>query len=572
MQNYNSKNTIHFIVNILKKNIFIFLCLLISILIIAVLETSIIGSIDPIIKILQNKNSLDAIYNDVFKKYNLITLEEFKRYFFLFICLILLLSGAVNILSFYLANKLTIGLNFEWKNRIINNYFYKEINFFDKNFTGDLIQKINLHTQNASSIVYYLALILKEFIIVTAIYILLLTISIKFTVALTLFFFIILVLTNLFGKYYILKKTLDRNFAQTNVFNYTSIIIDGIKTIKLFNKQNYFRNKFFYYSNIQKKIDINTNTLVNIPSILLRTLTFIGLIVLIFLSAYNWILINNISFLVIYIASAYKINNSVGAITNGMLNISSIFPSLDIVRREILQPKTKKEKNFLNTDFKNLIKIKNIQFSYNNNSEKIFNKLNFLIKKNKFYIIYGASGSGKSTFADLLVGFLKSKAKIKIDNYNYFDLNKFGNKAIAYSNQNTNLFPGSVVQNITLFESKVDRKKLNKIVRICKINNLLKKNINGKFIMEGGKNLSGGQHQRIALARTLYLNRNIILLDECISNVEKKLERQIMINIKRYANKVNKTIIVITHSNHYFDLADEVYELNNKRLKIRKKS
>ena len=90
--------------------------------------------------------------------------------------------------------------------------------------------------------------------------------------------------------------------------------------------------------------------------------------------------------------------------------------------------------------------------------------------------------------------------------------------------------------------------------------------------MEGGKNLSGGQHQRIALARTLYLNRNFILLDECISNVEKKLERQIMINIKRYANKENKTIIVITHSNHYFDLADEVYELNKKRLKIRKKS
>ena len=80
---------------------------------------------------LQTKNGLDEIYNDVFKKFNLITLEEFKRYFFLFICLVFLLSGAVNILSFYLANKLTICLNFEWKNRIINNYFIN----YSKGFT-----------------------------------------------------------------------------------------------------------------------------------------------------------------------------------------------------------------------------------------------------------------------------------------------------------------------------------------------------------------------------------------------------------------------------------------------------
>jgi ABC-type bacteriocin/lantibiotic exporter with double-glycine peptidase domain len=120
-----------------------------------------------------------------------------------------------------------------------------------------------------------------------------------------------------------------------------------------------------------------------------------------------------------------------------------------------------------------------------------------------------------------------------------------------------------------LFENAIDRKRLNKIVGICKLNKILKKSINGKLIFESGRNLSGGQNQRIALARTLYLDRQIILLDESISNVEKKLEREIMLNIKKYAKAKLKTVIVITHSNHYLDLADEVYQLNQGKMKIK---
>lgn len=274
--------------------------------------------------------------------------------------------------------------------------------------------------------------------------------------------------------------------------------------------------------------------------------------------------------MIIYIASAYKINNSIGSINNSVLNISSIFPSVEIVRKEIGHQSKKIEKEISHKSFDNYLKIKNIQFSHDLKNKKLFSNLNFTIKKNKFYIIYGSSGSGKSTFADILVGCLKCKGKIKIDNSVYSDLNNFNSNIIAYSNQNSILFPGSIVQNITLFENAIDRKRLNKIVGICKLNKLLKKNINGKLIFESGRNLSGGQHQRIALARTLYLDRQIILLDESISNVEKNLEREIMIKIKKYAKEKFKTVIAITHSNHYFDLADEVYQLSQGKMKIKK--
>lgn len=254
MQNINFNATIVFIFNSIKKKIVIFLLLLLAIVTLAILESSIIGSIDPIIKILQSKEAFNDIYEEIFSQNKIITLEKFKIYFFILLSSILLLSGMINILSFYLANKLTIGLNFEWKNKIINNYFHKDINFFNKNFTGNLIQKINVHTLNAASVVNYLAMILKEFIIILAIYILLLKISIIFTFSLTLFFIIIFISTNFFAKYYVLRKTRKRNLAQEKVFNYTNIIINGIKIIKIFNKQDYFKKKFFFFLIFKKKL------------------------------------------------------------------------------------------------------------------------------------------------------------------------------------------------------------------------------------------------------------------------------------------------------------------------------
>ena len=303
---------------------------------------------------------------------------------------------------------------------------------------------------------------------------------------------------------------------------------------------------------------------------LVRTLTFISLVFLVFLSVNGLISITDTSSLIIFIGSAYKINNSIGSINNGILNTLSIFPSVHIVRAEIKEPSIKKNKKIQYKIFKNSLHFKNINYSYPESSLKLFDSLNFKINKNKFYIIHGPSGSGKSTFADLIVGFLKSSGKVSIDNGNFLNLSEFNHSLMAYANQNATLFPGSIAANITLFDKNIDRARLRKITQICKINKLLFNNINGKNLFESGKNLSGGQQQRICLARTLYCNRDIILLDECISNVEKKLERQIMSNIKNYAKVKLKTVIIITHSNHYLDLADEVYELNQGKMKIKK--
>ena len=169
----------------------------------------------------------------------------------------------------------------------------------------------------------------------------------------------------------------------------------------------------------------------------------------------------------------------------------------------------------------------------------------------------------------MIVGFLKSKGRISIDSGSPLNLAEFNHNLIAYANQNATLFPGSIVSNITLFDQTIDIKRLKKIIQICKINKLLSKNTNSKKLFESGNNLSGGQKQRVCLARTLYSDRDIILLDESISNVEKKLEREIMLNIKNYAKVKFKTVIVITHSNHYLDLADEVYQLNQGKMKIK---
>ena len=144
MKNSNLKKTLKFLWKTLKNNIFIFFILLVIIIFLALLETTIIGSLSPIVQILVDKNNLNIFYNQIFQKIGVVSLESFEDYFFIFLGFIFIFAAIMNIASFYVSNKITVDLNFVWKNQIINSYFDKYINFFNKNFTGDLIQKINI--------------------------------------------------------------------------------------------------------------------------------------------------------------------------------------------------------------------------------------------------------------------------------------------------------------------------------------------------------------------------------------------------------------------------------------------
>lgn len=200
-----------------------------------------------------------------------------------------------------------------------------------------------------------------------------------------------------------------------------------------------------------------------------------------------------------------------------------------------------------------LFKGRNLSFRYN--TEYLFKNLNFSIIKGKKYLIKGKSGTGKSTFFKLLVGYLNNyQGDLEIMG---IDIKNLSSKEIAeyvsYIQQENYLFKGTVKSNLTLNNQYTEETLADMLTKVGFINphELLSKEVG-----QGGKNLSRGQRQRIALARALLTDKKILLLDESFSSLDQqsaiKLETMLLL-------KKDYTIITISHTNT--DSVKDLYDV-----------
>ena len=214
------------------------------------------------------------------------------------------------------------------------------------------------------------------------------------------------------------------------------------------------------------------------------------------------------------------------------------------------------------------IQFSNVDFKYNN-SPYIFKKINLTIKKNSIIGIIGSSGSGKTTLLDLFCGLLSpTKGKILIDNKNIIDFLETWKKNIAYVPQNVFLTDKSIKENIAFTDDK-NNIKFDKVILASKqslcfdfINKLPKKF--NTLIGKNGIRLSGGQAQRIAFARAIYADFDVLLLDEVTSALDSNNEKKILHFLKNQLN--NKTILMASHKMSCLRICDSIILIKNKNL------
>lgn len=255
----------------------------------------------------------------------------------------------------------------------------------------------------------------------------------------------------------------------------------------------------------------------------------------------------------------------IGYFNEPIKNISDIILRLSYVKSSIIKLSEfylikEKDKGFLSFN-PGTIELKNINFSYERGKDLVKN-LNLKIKNKEKILIQGPSGCGKSTLCQLLSNQIKPESgEIMINGTNMCNIKEDEiRKNITYIGQKDSLLIDTIYENIK-YERNVDDKEFNSACKICEIDKIAENKIYGyqTLINESSSNISGGEKQRIALARGLINSGQIIIMDEALSEVNKDMEERIM---KRILNRFkDKTIIYVSHKN-YDKLFDRKIVLN----------
>ena len=383
------------------------------------------------------------------------------------------------------------------------------------------------------------------------------------------YFFITLILFTvifyLFFAKYIEKTGTLANLARKNKLNIIQNIMNGIKDIFILNKFNFFKNKFKKFieeseSNFQKNIIVT--------SIPIYFLEFIGILfICLFAMKLNNSGISSEKIISIISVLAYGGIRLIGTLKLSLVQINS-YKTNSFITSVVLEELRKKNNVNYNCNIEyenssnptNLIEIRDLFFEYDDDKVLLKN-VNYLFKQNKIYAILGESGSGKSTFLDLLLGFYKTnKNNIKIN---------CPQESIGYVPQESYMSSGTIKENIAfgLDENEIDIVKINsclKKARIFDFVNSLPNKVDSHLSIFGS-NISVGQKQRIGIARALYSDPKIILLDEPTSALDENTERDFMKILQDL--KKDRLIIMTTHKKTILEKFDIILNLQDKTLK-----
>ena len=255
--------------------------------------------------------------------------------------------------------------------------------------------------------------------------------------------------------------------------------------------------------------------------------------------------------------------NANSSVQNALIAADRLFQIMDLELEE-----SGNEKIILTSDMIDDINFKNVSFRYGSRVT-VFKDFNLTIHKNKMTAIVGESGSGKTTLISLLQNIYPLQSgNIMLGKYNLnYISNESLRKMVSVVPQKIDLFAGSILENIAIGDIEPDMKKIIDICQSLGIIKFIEKFPGGfqTYVGENGISLSGGEKQRIAIARALYKNPEILILDEATSSLDLASEQYVQQAI-RYFKKQNKTIIIIAHRLSTVMNADEIIVLNQGKV------
>lgn len=495
---------------------------------------------------------------------------------FLIIVAIIILVKTVFIVStgYYKENTIKI-ISISFSDYFFIKYFNKDWNYISQKSTSffikNIINEVDIYSKYLTSKLTFIA----EFFILLLIVGSLIFLQPKITVAAVLFFSVLFIIGTFIIKRKIKNLGRIREKSQKKILQTIIETINNYPLIKIFNQKKFFFDTFSNDQRYFKDTLFKTNFLQILPRQVFEYFILTSLIL--YLAFYNYFFdgfkSEVVDTIIVFSIAAYRLIPSISRISQSLQTM--VFTKIskkilyDLIEEEEKDYQNIKIENNLKkesiTNIKN-ITINNLNFSYKTESNelKILNNLNFEIIKGNLFGIIGPSGIGKSTLLKILMGFLNYKeGTILINNTNFKNINikEWFNK-ISYVPQDVFIHNDTIKNNIVFGDQKFDEKQFDRVIKICLLDELINKMNAGynTILQDGGKNLSGGQIQRIGIARALYKKPEIIFLDEPTSNLDNNTELKIIDTLKSLTPEI--TVVMISHREKTILKCDQVLNLS----------
>lgn len=543
----------------------------------SILEFLSIGIIIPISTLIL-EGTVNSRYLN-FEKFNIInnnfSKNELLTILFVVFFILFLLKFIYSVVFIYFKNTFLFKVRNSFSKRIFNNYLIKPFNFHQSNNTSKLAinckYELDLFTSNIMSPVLEL---MTDITLTFALFLLLISIEFKATLII-IFIFILAV--------FIYQNTLKRKtllWAKERQ-HYDRLInkviregLSSIKEIILNFKQNFFIKKLNHYLYRNLIVSIRAQLTNDLPRHLLELVAIFGFVTIFyFLKFTGYQLFEIIILIGLFAAITFKILPSFNRIMSNIQRIRYAQPIINLLYDELVNSKNEsfefKENKKRGFEFKNNIEVKNLSFKYEGKKDFIFQNASFVIKKGEFVGLSGKSGEGKSTLLNIISGLDKNyEGEIFIDGRDLKDLRSEWTRKVAYISQDPFFLDDTIKNNIAFAEDEehIDENKIWSAVKASQLEEFVNNLDQGleTIIGEDGTKMSGGQLQRLVIARALYQQFELIILDESLNSLDEENENKIINILKNLKN--NKTILLISHKDTTIKNCDIVLNVNQKKV------
>ncbi len=554
--------------------------LILMITIMALFDMIGVASILPFMAVLTNASLIDTNFflNYLYKTSIIFGIENKQQFIFalgILVFIILVLSLAFKTLTTYLQVKFVEMREYTISKRLVEGYLHQPYSWFLGQNSSELGKTILSEvTQLISNAIRPLMELISKGMITIALIILLILVDPKLAVTVG------FALGGAYGLiFYFVSKYLNRygNLRLKNNeirFKSVSEAFGATKEVKVGRLEQNYIKKFSNAALIFAKMHSYTQIISQLPRFILEAIGFGGmLLIMLYLLSQTGNFNSLIPILSLYVFAGYRMLPALQSIYTSMTMLTFSGPSLNKIYNDLKNLREFNEnQNVEILSFNQAISLKNVHYNYPDSSRKSLNNISLTIPAKSTIGLVGATGSGKTTTVDVILGLLEAqKGSLEVDGKIITKKNsRSWQRSIGYVPQHIYLSDNTILENIA-FGEKIKNVNYEQVEKVSKIANLYEFVINelpekyNTIIGERGVRLSGGQRQRIGIARALYHNPQILILDEATSALDNQTEKVVMDAVDNFDKDI--TIIMIAHRLNTVKNCDKIFLLEKGELK-----